>query len=318
MAIEYLAGFVDGEGSIGLARNARAKLPSPEFCARVSIANSNRQILEDIRQDYGGCLAEWRAKNPIWKPGHALIWTNAAAIQLLRQLAPHLRIKVDQSAALLEFAEHVGECRRKRDRYGRLLPLTRAELAIREAFYCRLRRLNLRGPQEVEYQSDEGADQGSRILKSRRVAVQYLAGFVDGEGSLMIAKTRVRKYGTTQYRARLTVHNTDRRVLEQIRRDYGGLIYRERRVEARWKDCYVLVWTCGMIPHLLSLLRPHLRIKRRQAEVLLDLIRHVRETPMNRKGKFWIPHPKSVIDFRERLYQRVKALNARGVQPADT
>src|SRR5436309_14258438 len=80
-----------------------------------------------------------------WKPGYALIWTNAKAANLLEAIGPYLRIKSNHAAALLEFQEHVRRCRRTRDSGGRLQRLTKGELIFRENFHDRLKRLNERG-----------------------------------------------------------------------------------------------------------------------------------------------------------------------------
>jgi len=50
-----------------------------------------------------------------WKNSYALIWTNAAADRLLRELSQHLRIKATQAELLLEFDDHVRVHPRTRD-----------------------------------------------------------------------------------------------------------------------------------------------------------------------------------------------------------
>lgn len=317
LSVEYLSGFIDGEGSLSLARIPRSR-GSKEYCVRISIANTHAQILEEIQDEYGGHLASSGKRPARWKPGYALIWTNAAAARLLETIAPHLLVKSSHAVALLEFLEHLGTCRRKRDSKGRLLPLSRGEMRIREAFFRRLRYLNMRGPNPTLSAALERGCSDSQDEKEDRISPEYLAGIIDGEGSLMIAKTRARKSGRIQYRPRLTLSNTHGKTLSQIQRDYDGLLYRYRRANSGWKDGYMLVWTEGLIPNILSLVRPHLRIKRPQAAILRDFIRHIRDTLMNRRGSFWIPHPTKVINFRERLYQHMRKLNARGTQPPST
>ena len=145
------------------------------------------------------------------------------------------------------------------------------------------------------------------------VSVEYLAGFIDGEGSLMITKSRSRKSGHVQYRARVTVCNTDRGILEEICRDHGGTIHKAGARKSSWKPAYMLVWTDGLIPNLLSLLGPHLRLKRIQAAVQLKFIHHKKQTPRYSNGHFLVSLPREEIRFREALYQQMKGLNARGV-----
>ncbi|MFQ5552939.1 MAG: hypothetical protein ACE5EW_04390 [Thermoplasmata archaeon] len=315
-SLDYLAGFIDGEGSLSLARIPR-RGRSTEYCVRLSIANTNKRILLEVQSEFGGTLARNPWKNPRWKPSYALIWTNAAAVELLRMISSRLRVKSSNAVLLLEFAEHVTEYGRPRDRKGRLLSLSKGEKEIREVYHERLRLLNARGPREP-HDSGRGDSQDSSREERGGVSLEYLAGFIDGEGSLMIAKTYVRRYGTTQYRSRLAISNCDRRILEAIKRDYGGIIVAQGHSVAGWKNGYQLVWTSGMIRRFLPLIRSHLRIKRDQADLLLDFSRHVKETPMMRDCQGFVPHPREVIDFREGLYQHMRKLNAKGPRPSSS
>lgn len=313
VSVEYLAGFIDGEGSLSLSRIPRGQV-SHEYCVRVTIANTNKAILMEVQRDWGGTIHSMgEPRRPEWKPGFVLVWTNAAAARLLDRVGPHLWLKSQHVVVLLEFVEHLRSCPRRRDKLGRLLSFSRQEVAIRETFFMRLKRLNRKGvagPAQRRYQK---LDYAQIRRKEGGMSPRYLAGFMDGEGSLMITRSRSRKSGNVQYRARLCVTNTDRGILEQICRGYGGTIHESGRARSNWKPGYQLVWTDGLIANLLSLVGPHLRIKRQQAAVQLEFIRHKMNTPHNFDGRVVTRHPPEVVQFREDLYQQMKGLNARGV-----
>lgn len=310
ISVEYLAGFIDGEGSLSLSRIPRDQ-SYHEYCVRVTISNTNRAILEGIQTDWGGTIHSMGPRRPRWKPGFVLVWTNAAAARLLRRARCHLRVKSQHADALLEFTEHLQKCERRRDELGRLLPLSEGETQVREAFFKRLRRLNRKGvPRSSQCNETPDTDRPGR--RGGRISARYLAGFIDGEGSLMITKSRSRKSGFVEYRARLTVTNTDRGILEEICHAYGGTIHELGRAKPSWKPGHMLVWTEGLIVNLLSLVDPHLRLKRKQAAIQLEFIRHKKDTPRRYKGRFWASHPREVVRFREGLYQQMKRLNARG------
>ena len=281
---------------------------------RVAVYNTNREVLEGLRVEWGGTLACGFPKNPKWKPGHELIWTNAAAGNLVQSLAPFLRVKAEIAATLLEFVQHLKHGRRERDSQGRLLPLTSEELEVREAFHRRAKTLNRRGPTGVVSQPPENKSRHEGDTQA--VSPQYLAGFIDGEGSLMIAKYRDRKNQKTRYRARASVSNTDRTVLESVRRTYGGILANQPARKAGWKHAYQLIWTGGMIEHLLLLVGPHLRLKGKQANVVAQFIRHQRETRPGRGGRSLAPLSAEVEAFREALFSKMRALNARGLPVA--
>jgi hypothetical protein len=316
VSAEYLAGFVDGEGSLSLSRIPRGQ--SHEYCLRVSIANTDTSILQAIHKDWGGTIHSMgRPRRPKWKPGFGLIWTNAAAAHLLGRIEPHLRTKSHRARVLLEFAAHVRECKRRRDDLGRLLPHSKEEMKFREAFFSRLKRLNRKGVAGLAKQLPEEAKFHRRQVMRGKISKRYLAGFIDGEGSVMITRSRSAKTGYVQYRARVAVGNTDREVLEQIRGEYGGTLHPSTKGNPRWKPGYQLVWTDGVIADLLALVGPHLRLKEKQAALELEFIHHKTNTPRKSygRGRGFAPHSEEVVQFRETMYRRMKGLNARGVAP---
>lgn len=310
VSVEYLAGFMDGEGYLALGRIPR-RGQSREYPVRVVVYNTDQEVLEQIRQAWGGTLSYSGPRQPRWKPQYALIWTNAVAAGLLAKVTPYLRIKSKQAVALLEFHAYLRTYPRIRDSRGRLLPLPERELEFREAFHKYLKRLNARGPRAATPMLRQAP-----LEKGGRLSIRYLAGFLDAEGSLMIAKSRGRGSWNPQYRARISLSNTDRSALEDIQRAYGGILANDPRTEVGWRHAYQLVWTDGMAGQLLSLVTSHLRIKREQANVLLDFIRHKKGTRQGRNGRCFAALSNEVIAFREGLYRRIRELNARGVPPA--
>src|SRR2546430_16256137 len=99
---EYLAGFMDGEGYLGLARIRRRNRTS-EYCLRVSIYNSNLAILKEIQRTVGGTMSDVGQRRPAWKPSYALIWTNAAAAGGVGKGNAFFSIKYPHGAAILSF-----------------------------------------------------------------------------------------------------------------------------------------------------------------------------------------------------------------------
>lgn len=305
-SVEYLAAFLDGEGYLALARIPRRH--SHEYCVRVTISNSNRRILEELREAWGGILITVPPRKVTWKTEHVLIWTNAAAARLLARVSPHLRIKSEHAAALHDFLTHLRKCRRARDGLGRLLPLSLRELEIREGFYRRLRLLNVRGSLgALRHHARPARDSGSRKLSP-----EYLAGFVDAEGCLMVARLNGRDHGRPRYRARVSVGNTNRAVLEDLQRAYGGILVNQLSRKAGWKHAYQLVWAGRMVEQVLTVIMPHLRLKRKQAAVLRQFLRHKKRTRQGRRGSYFAPLPDEVVAFREGLYRRMRELNAKG------
>ena len=247
------------------------------------------------------------SRKPRWKPSFALIWTNAAAARFLSGISLYLRVKSRQAAVLHQFVRHLRKCRRRRDRFGRLLALSARQLEIRKAFYRRIKALNKKGATAHRRRQTPYVPRHS----SRRISAKYLAGFIDAEGCLRLAK--VRHVGwDPHYAPRVQVCNTNRAILEDLRRAFGGILTHQPRRVLGWKDADQLVWTGLSVKPLLLAVRPFLQIKTRQARLLLRFIRHRKRTHQGRIGSGFARLPPGVIAYREALFLRMRKLNAKG------
>ena len=278
--------------------------------------NANLSILEEIRKTYGGTLSTVESRRLAWKPGHALIWTNAVASRLLEKVAPYLRVKSKHARSLLDFVNHLRSCHRVRDRDGRLLPLSKRVLEIRETFYERLRLLNSRGSAPGVEGLPEGRGHQPGRRGQSRISARYLAGLIDGEGCLMITRSRDPTHGRSWYRARVSISNTNKAVLEEIQRAYGGILANQPAPRAEWRHAYQLVWTDGMVERNLLLVAPYLRVKKEHVRLMMQFTRHKKGTRQGREGRRFAPLPEDVVSIRDALHVRMKELNAKGPPPS--
>jgi len=96
----YLAGLIDGEGSITLSRHHRGQLPQP----RISIAKCNREVLEWVRERTGRGVIISRRPRKAWH--HApFVWQVQLAggvIAILEEVEPYLIVKCKQARLLLD------------------------------------------------------------------------------------------------------------------------------------------------------------------------------------------------------------------------
>lgn len=97
---EWLAGFFDGEGNVGITVSGKRR----HCIVRLSLVNTNYEILQEIQIDYGGYLSRRENKNkPHWKPFCSLTWTNCRAAEFLKIVGPHIVLKKQQVALANEF-----------------------------------------------------------------------------------------------------------------------------------------------------------------------------------------------------------------------
>jgi len=88
--LSYVAGFVDGEGCIGFAKCRSSIYP------RVFVTNTNKEILEEFQDQFGGDINQLSMRKDGWKQGWSWRLSWSKAVDFLDAISPWLRIKADQ------------------------------------------------------------------------------------------------------------------------------------------------------------------------------------------------------------------------------
>ena len=135
----YLAGLIDGEGSIVIEDCNYRK----NVTLRMNITNSHIETLQELKRLYGGCLYIHRSKQlNRYKPVGQLGFTARRAAWILKEICPYLRIKKEQGQLALQFAETITP----RLHNGKRLSLEVKEK--RRQLREQISKLNKRGPSE--------------------------------------------------------------------------------------------------------------------------------------------------------------------------
>ena len=140
----YLAGFLDGEGHIGITRSI-PRVNTGRHCHYmiVTIANTHKPIMEKLKRRWGGVLV-WRKAS---KESDTIIGnlrlSSIAAANLLREIEPYLVVKKKQAELALLFADELA------NRETVTKPLTKAEWDRREDLRIAIREINRPG-QELD------------------------------------------------------------------------------------------------------------------------------------------------------------------------
>lgn len=134
----YLAGLIDGDGTIGIYTAMGARSLSPSFYVQVTVVNTNAAILGWLITRIGARMD--KRKDVARRPAHhkqLFHWrvhgTNADL--LLTAVRPYLIAKGEQADIALKL--------RAMRRQG--IPLTPDDVAARQALKDEIRRLNARG-----------------------------------------------------------------------------------------------------------------------------------------------------------------------------
>lgn len=155
----------------------------------------------------------------------------------------------------------------------------------------------------------------------------YLAGIIDGEGSVMIRKSTYRmrnpKYKdckNPQYSVRVGIKMATPVVLDLLKDKFGGHIHKEKRIYQSKnsfksnKIMYCYNAEHKLAENILRTLLPYLHLKQEQAKLALQVIEIKKQYGRKRQsnGKFHgQPYSHNLINKLEKLYQENKELKKR-------
>ena len=147
----------------------------------------------------------------------------------------------------------------------------------------------------------------------------YLAGFLDGEGTISIARIVDLKRGKQypRYRAIFQIGNTVKAPLELFQNHYGGTVTSTKRKKAQHLQFYVWRVLGGLeLDKLLTDVVPFLIVKKEQAQLVIQLRERIRMTDLSRNNSGQLQAlSQAEYQYREALYKRLKALNALSPKP---
>lgn len=138
----------------------------------------------------------------------------------------------------------------------------------------------------------------------RRVDLAWAAGFIDGEGCLLIQSAK--RNGVRYYWIMVSAPQVNPEPLIKLQTIFGGAIHHRAARPAKWADIYE--WHIGnrQAASMLHRVLPYLLVKRGQADLLLTF-----DALLLRKGKRALTVPE--IARRAALADAVKALNRKGI-----
>lgn len=129
----YIAGFIDGEGSIFLEkRKNKASL-------RLSVSNTNKAVMDWIIEKIGvGVVHSGRKQSEKNKQVHIFILSGESVETLLKQIEPYLIVKKEQAKLALETQERLRN------------PALNADRVWQQEYIAQMRSMNKRGPNQMD------------------------------------------------------------------------------------------------------------------------------------------------------------------------
>lgn len=119
-SLPYVAGFFDGEGSIGIYRNGRGNGCTLHVQITQTVGPQADELLRAIQARWGGSLTPMNKK--LRRPAWNYQASASAGVALLRDLRPYLLLKADQADVALAWWDAREKPRRGAD--GRRMPMS--------------------------------------------------------------------------------------------------------------------------------------------------------------------------------------------------
>lgn len=128
----------------------------------------------------------------------------------------------------------------------------------------------------------------------------WMAGFIDGEGCLTVQRTKHAYDQFAYFQPVVTVAQIHRHPLEDFARVFGRAVHSQTKGNGRAYYYWTVYGTRAK--EVLTALRPYLRVKQRQADLLLELM-----SIMGTQGRWMDP---AVYARRQAIWVEVRQLNA--------
>ena len=140
----------------------------------------------------------------------------------------------------------------------------------------------------------------------KNTTLSYLGGIIDGEGCVNITYIKKRD----QYRLKLLIVNTDKRLMNWLKKNFDGYLYKVKRtsnINPKWKTKYEWYFfpKKSTIPLLKSLL-PFLICKKEQMLIAIKFLQTI--------GKPGIKLSRDVYKTRKECKKHLNLLNAKGLR----
>jgi len=143
---------------------------------------------------------------------------------------------------------------------------------------------------------------------SQAVLFAYLAGIIDGEGTIRINRIRIKSHWNYTYNVVVSVGMVSKEIPFLLRDTFGGAVREERVADRR------SIWRWGLNGRLqiyaaLKILGIYLRVKKEHADLAIEFCEKFKNP--RRHHFLWIVDDQQ-LRWREETYQKMRKLNAVG------
>lgn len=149
----------------------------------------------------------------------------------------------------------------------------------------------------------------------RHTEIAYLAGIIDGEGSLTIGNYSAnKKTGVLHYQTILSITNSDFSLIQWLHNTFGGNFWKysaKQTPKVSRQAYYRWVATGDLLTHICELVYPFMICKKKQVEIMIKM-RATYKPHSSIGGKQGTQAlSQEIIDFRQQCFLEIRNLHIR-------
>ena len=240
--LAFLAGLVDGDGSISISVIRKKDWNGNSFQPYVAIGVTSRKLCKWVQKHFGGNLYGYDQADGHQKMYHWKLYGKQSLRDLIIQLLPYLLIKKEAAETVLEYMALGSE------------PNQEARLAIAEKIKV------------INSNNHKVADTRSM---SKRESMAYLAGIVDTEGAIGI-----RDNHGEAFNAYVMINSTNESLIKWIASLFDGKVSKHEYLVETCRDNHLwALYGKQNIENFILAILPYLVIKKEVANIVLQFVR---------------------------------------------
>ena len=145
-----------------------------------------------------------------------------------------------------------------------------------------------------------------------KLTAAYLAGIIDGEGSIDFQKTNEPQCKNGyHYNPRLRIGMIDKKFIEWLKDSFGGCIY-QRFGKGKNRNSYTWSIQGKIMRDVLKKVYPYLRLKKQHAEIMMRYWKTKQYIPIYRKNYGCKELTSEARLERDRLFEQLKTFQIKG------
>jgi hypothetical protein len=291
--LAYCAGYIDGDGCFHVRRQ-EMNTGHIKYQAKFILSSTDTNILYFFKEIFGGVVRLSGNKISTHKPQYHFILENKN-IEIFKEVFPYLVEKRDEAILFMNYFKTSSK-------------------SGRQLLFEEMKQIKNHQNLVFQMQVDEFKKM-SQTKECSSTDYAYLAGFIDAECSLGIARSKDPKRPNFLYKIYLHCNNTKWPVFSWLMQRFGGCLRLVKRKEQNNKHNDQLSWRISSkrLAKVLPKLIKYIKYKKPVAEELINFYETTILNGGDRKSYHFTELYSAILSQRDLIFHKVHLLNRKGV-----